>query len=246
MKIPFSTYDLFGYLASGFILIIATDYAADAHWLLHREKVPAPEAIFWTLLAYVLGHIVANVSSFCIEHLFVRKYLVSPEVTLFEPNFKSRWRWIFPIFYQAFPEGTRNRIAAAAAQRNFQFTPNRAFFFHCHAIVKHDKSTLERLSSFLNLYGFCRNISMAALLTIPILIWGACHKANPFTFRPADIDWANWGAIEGSKLRWALAALLIAVGMLYRYLKFFKHYTVEVYQSYAELSHTAQGGSTTP
>ena len=33
---------------------------------------------------------------------------------------------------------------------------------------------------------------------------------------------------------WAAAALAASVGLLYRYLKFFRHYSVEVYVSYAE------------
>lgn len=75
---------------------------------------------------------------------------------------------------------------------------------------------LDRLNAFLNLYGFSRNVSMAALLIVPMLIVGA------LTGDVAPRLWAASGA------------LVTAVAMFYRYLKFFRLYTVEVFVNYAE------------
>ena len=48
-------------------------------------------------------------------------------------------------------------------------------------------------------------------------------------------DWSVTGEFHWDRFYWALAALGVAVGMLYRYLKFFKHYTSEMFVSYSEL-----------
>jgi len=87
-------------------------------------------------------------------------------------------------------------------------------------------ATKERLASFLILYGFCRNISMALLLTAVVLLVATVYHLDfhsvSFTTASAACFW------------WFVAAVASAVGMFYRYLKFFKHYTEEVFRAYAE------------
>ncbi len=258
MTIPFSPYDFFGYLMAGFLLICSTEYAVGADWVLNRD-LKVSQAAFWLGLAYILGHIVANFSSYLIEHRFVRGFLRSPEVFLFEdapvapqkPPWRVRltsahwwlrffspvawWRWlfpvgwrrrVFPIFHQPFPPETRERVLKKAAEEGFD-KPGRALFFHCHATVKGDNATSERLNSFLSLYGFCRNVCMGALIAAPILLYGACRDLEVS-------DWEIKGTFHSDRFYWALAAFGVAAGMLFRYLKFFKHYTMEVFQTYAE------------
>lgn len=217
MKIPFSAYDFFGYLACGFLLLCAADYAFDGGWLL-KENIWTVYVVFYTGVAYVVGHIVAHLSSFFLEHKFLRGVLVSPEETLFdEEKRKGLWPCIFPIFYKAFPPETRKRVLEKA--KTFDIVkPGRGLFFHCHPIVLRENQVSERLNSFLNLYGFCRNTSMATLLAVPLLVFGMI--ANGF---------------DEGKMWWIVVAAVVAIGMFYRYLKFFKHYTEEVFRTYAEL-----------
>jgi hypothetical protein len=221
MNIPFSAYDFFGYLANGFLILCATEYALFGTSLAERDwKVGF--VVFYLVLAYIIGHIVANVSSYFLEHLIVREKLKSPEDTLFEPQPK-KWRsFFFPIFYRPFPAETQARVLDVAKKNGFD-KPGRGLFLHAHAVVKQDKVTLERLTSFLNLYGFCRNVSLGLIISAIILWIGAL------------IDVRRWSEIDNYKLAWAGAAVVGAVGMFYRYLKFFKHYTTEVFVSYAEL-----------
>jgi hypothetical protein len=218
MKLPFSIYDFFGYLAAGFLLLCTADYAFDGGWLLKKEVWPA-YAIFWMVLAYIIGHIVAAVSSYWLEHKFLRGVLVSPEVTLFDQEKRvGFWPKLFPIFFDPFPEETRTRVLKKARADGFE-GPGRGLFLHCYAIVITRSHTLERLNTFLNVYGFCRNTSMAALLAIPILVAGMIAKG-----------------FDTTKLSWIFVAFGIAVGMFYRYLKFFKHFTEEVFQAYAVMT----------
>jgi hypothetical protein len=117
-----------------------------------------------------------------------------------------------------------DRAKAAGIDR-----PGRGLFFHCHAIVKRDKSTADRLSNFLNVYGFCRNASMASLIAAAMLLYAAMRH----------MDWKTAAGLQTDKLLWAGVAVIVAIGLFYRYLKFFKHYTEEVFRNYAEPAATA-------
>ncbi len=217
MKIPFSIYDFFGYLASGFLILCAADYAFDGEWLL-RKELWTVHVVFWTLLSYIIGHIIANISSFLFEYKFLREILISPEETLFDEQKRGGfWPCIFPIFYRPFPMETKRRVLEKAKAAGIE-RPGRGLFSHCLSIVMGQSHTLERLGTFLNLYGFSRNISMAALLAVPILIAGMIKTG-----------------FEANKLYWLIVGFVIFIGMFYRYLKFFKHYTEEVFRAYAEM-----------
>lgn len=60
---------------------------------------------------------------------------------------------------------------------------------------------------------------MTAFLLVPLFVYAGCHDRQ-------NIAW--------DKLSWATLAAVVSIGMLYRYLKFFRHYTMEVFQTYAE------------
>lgn len=221
MKIPFSVYDFFAYLATGFIVLSAADYAFGLGWL-QKEKLPPGMIVFLTLGAYVLGHLVANLSSYFLEHRFLRGVLKSPEETLFNET-KGGWALLFPIFFKPFPAETQKRVLDRAVAAGI-IRPGRGLFFHCHSIVKRDKSTADRLGNFLNTYGFCRNASMASLIAAAILLCAAVRH----------MEWKTAEGLETDKLVWAAVAIIVAIGLFYRYLKFFKHYTEEVFRDYAE------------
>ena len=207
--IPFSIYDFFGYLAAGFAVLAAADHAFDGGWLL-REDLSLVFGIFWIAVAYVLGHIVASFSSFLLEWNIARERLGPPEEVLFRKDAGTRWAWLFPGYFRPLPEKIRERVLERAKEKAGIDEPGRALFLHCHSVVKREQALLGRLNSFLNLYGFCRNVSAASLLVVPLLL-------------------------AGGKPWWALASAALAFGMFHRYLKFFKHYTVEVFVSYAEV-----------
>jgi len=218
-KIPFSVYDFFGYLATGFLMLVVAAYATGRDAML-REPPTLVMGFFWIVAAYVLGHIVAHIASAFLEETVLRRGLGSPEEHLLAAKKVGLRARIFPGNFRPFPAATQQRVLKKA-QHHGVTASDRSFFFHCHPLVKRDQATLERLNSFLNLYGFSRNFCMALVLTIPLLLYGA---------------W--WGSDSGFRrgpLLWAIVALVAAIGMFYRYLKFFRHYTVEVFTTYAEL-----------
>jgi hypothetical protein len=223
MKIPFSVYDFFGYLFSGFTVLAALDFATGGGWLF-AESIPPGLAIVFMLGAYVVGHAVSHLASVLIEHGFVRRVLRSPEEHLLATSrSSSRWRWIFPGNFLPLPAETRTRVLARAAAAGAGSEP-RALFFHCHACVKSDEVTLARLNTFLNLYGFCRNLAMAVLLSGFVLMGSAFLRAT-------------WFLSPESRPLLLIGALCLPMSyvLLLRYLKFFRHYTLEVFLSYAEV-----------
>jgi hypothetical protein len=221
MKIPFSVYDFFGYLAVGFLVLVSLDYSSGGGWLL-KDTIAPIYVLLWVVIAYIVGHIVAHIASSLLEHLFLRKFLGSPEEHLFGDSTRTWKTKLFPATFKPFPKATQERILARAVECRAPKS-GRALFFHCHAIVKHQAVTRDRMNIFLALYGFCRNTSMASTLAACSLI--VSHILFPST-APDLIPWLP-------------ATLVVAVGMLYRYLKFFRHYTTEVFVSYADASPAA-------
>ncbi len=87
------------------------------------------------------------------------------------------------------------------------------------AAVRSDALTYTRLSTFLNLYGFCRNVSLASLVAAVALAAGSL-AGTAYTGTLIAPGW------------WALGAFVIALGLFYRYLKFYRLYACEVLAAY--------------
>jgi hypothetical protein len=218
-KIPFSVYDFFGYLAAGFLLLVGLVAAFAGNDLLERN----PSLIISILLvvvAYITGHVIANVSGFLIESKLVADVLGRPTKNLFGVGQKPFQR-LLPGYYRPLPAETQRRVLDRAHAKAGISAADEGLFSHCHALVKNLPVALERLNTFLNLYGFCRNVSMALLIVAPALTLGIVLSS------------AKTGQIGPGW--WAAAALGAAVGMFYRYLKFFRQYSVELFTTYAEL-----------
>ena len=208
MKVFFSAYDFFAYLAAGFVVIAAVDYAFCYEWIV-GQNLKFSDGILVVVVAYVLGHLVAQFSSMIFERGLVLKLLKPPDVLLLSPVKKRWWNWLFSSYFAPLPEETIVRVNRKAQENGIE-TVGRGFFLHCHTHAKTCQKTAERLSTFLNQYGFCRNLSLALLVAAVTLAtvkhWEVCA-----------------------------AALIAAIAMLYRYLKFFRHYTKEVYLTYSEM-----------
>lgn len=220
-KIPFSIYDFFGYLASGFILLVTANYTYGGASFL-AGQVSIMLALFLVIAAYILGHIIANISAFLLEEKFVKGVLKEPSINLFCREPKSNWRKIFPGFYKPLPEGTCTRIISKTTEKAGFEKPGQAVFYHCFQIAKSNEKTLTRLNTFLNLYGFSRNVSMSLFLCSLVLLSGWLYNRYTNSQQNPALLW------------WSIVSILASIGMLYRYLKFFRHYSVEVFTSYAE------------
>ncbi|GAA4422347.1 hypothetical protein GCM10023155_05800 [Bremerella cremea] len=191
---------------------------------MQAEKVPPGVIIFLVVASYILGHLVAHLASFLTEHVLLRGCLGSPEEHIFKEKAEGWRAYILTNFFKPFPPETRKRVLEKARGEGIG-GPGRGLFYHCFATVKRDKSTSERLASFLTVYGFCRNVSMACLLAGGVLLFAGL----------VDVNWKTLTGLHTGKLWWALGAFIVAIGLFLRYLKYFRHYTDEVFRDYAVL-----------
>lgn len=216
-QLPFSVYDFFGYLSAGFLLM-----AAIAAGFVGQQPFEAEPNLIAVLLlvvvAYATGHVLANLAGFFLEALLLDELIGRPTERLFAEE-SGRLARIFPGYFRPLPPETRCRVLEKAAAAGIT-ERGQALFYHCHALVKKEVVPNERLSTFINLYGFCRNCCLALLIAVPVLAVGIA------------LGTAETGAIPPGW--WLAAAGVGVVGLFYRYLKFFRLYAVEVFVSYAE------------
>ena len=213
--IPFSDYDYFGYLSCGSIAVAVVDFLHGGK-LLEREKIGAPEGIFLVFVAYILGQLLAGPSQWFLERTVVDRWLRRPSVILFREPRRSLGRLLFPGYFAPLPKSVQQRIRAKAKANGVHET-GEPLFVEAFSRVKGSEASLARLDTFRNLYGFCRNVSFTCLIAaITISIWVQAYG-------------------DRAKLEWAAAALVVSVGMFYRYLKFFQQYSRELFMSYLGL-----------
>ncbi len=85
--------------------------------------------------------------------------------------------------------------------------------------ILQDQKLMEKLSSFLNKYGFNRNLSFSALLV------GIGCLGKVFLFPGSNPE----------LIRYGITALVAAFLLFYRYLKFFRQYSYEMFNFYGGL-----------
>lgn len=214
-KIPFTSYDFWAYLSAGCLLLFAVDQALGTS-LLTRQTWTVIQAVVAITCAYTVGHLIASMSSLLFERLLVGKLLGYPRNVLFGQP--PAWKWIrrlIPGYFVPLPEATQK----AALEKGGKFgvaTPGDALFWSAYAHARATPAVMSRLENFLNQYGFCRNAAFVALLDAAILYWSYLQPGGPH-----------------NHLIWARIALLVGLGMTLRYLKFLRHYALELFTAFA-------------
>ena len=75
--LPFVAYDFFGYLASGFLFLVAVDHVAGTRQLSTRDA-PVLLTLLGLLVTYITGQLLANLSAFVLERGVVQGLLGDP------------------------------------------------------------------------------------------------------------------------------------------------------------------------
>lgn len=214
-KIPFTSYDFWAYLSAGFLLLFVADQVAGTS-LLARDSWTIVQGVVAAASAYAVGQLVASTSSLVLERLLVGKVLGFPRNVVFGRANAPHWvRACMPGYFAALPDETKKRALEKAAAEGVT-GPGEAMFWVAYGRARADSVVIGRLANFLNLYGFCRNTALVAFVDAALLYWSYRWNRGPETH-----------------LHWSWAATAIGVGMTFRYLKFFRHYAVEVFTSYA-------------
>jgi hypothetical protein len=221
-NLPLTVYEFLVYIGTGALLLAITSLAWGYAWI-PAGAVAIPTAALWIISAYVTGHVVAHLSGYLIEDQLVRRWfdpVAAP--ALWRDAVATGWERCFPSFFRPLPTETRQRVTAEATRRN-ACTTGRALFLHCFATVKKDAVAFGRMTAFINQYGFCRSVSLIGLLAAVLLATRPLVTTVPLA---PNYTGVNAAAIIGS--------LVVAIIMFYRYLKFYRLYSHEVFTTYAE------------
>lgn len=215
-KLPFDPYDFFGYLASGLLIIVGMDLVLGFPHVLGCD-FKLIESGLLIIAIYVTGQIIATPAKALLEDTVVGKVLKRPNVNLFQEK-KPRIRgFLFPGFYQPLPEQTRMKLLRKAREEGVTKT-GEDLFLHVryNPVVLQDQKLMEKLSSFLNKYGFNRNLSFSALIV------GAAMLIKAFFVCGSNPEIIKYG----------ISSLVVAVLLFYRYLKFFRQNSYEMFNFY--------------
>lgn len=216
-RIPFDPYDFFGYLASGLLVVVGMDRVLGFPQIIGQDLKVVDMALL-LLGVYIAGHLIATPAKALLEDFVVDKLLGRPNVNLFRK--KSPWiRWfLFPGFYKPLPEAIQVKVLAKAEGEGVSGT-GESLFLHVHydARIVSNEKLMAKLDSFLNKYGFARNLAFtSAAVAIALL---TKYQLDP----------------DPEFLRYGWTALVGAVLLFYRYLKFFRQYSYEMFNTYAGL-----------
>ena len=105
-KIPFSVYDFFGYLASGFLFLVSVDFAFGLGWL-PSENIPMSLGFIFLIVCYITGHTLSLISKLVFETGILKKTSNLPENILLKKNFQKR-KWMIPFPEYFIPLPPRN------------------------------------------------------------------------------------------------------------------------------------------
>lgn len=212
---PFDPYDFFGYLATGLLILVGLEHAIGVPEIIGKDLKPLELSVV-VLASYIVGQMTATPAKALLEDFLVAALLKKPSVNLMRAK-KSGLRFFFPDYFHPLPADIRDRILARARTEGLTDLGGEALFLHIRFrdYVRTDSSLMSRLGIFLNKYGFNRNLCFA------LLAFGAATLSTT----PFD---------TGSETtRYALLAVAGGVALFYRYLKFLRQYSYELFNSYA-------------
>jgi hypothetical protein len=214
-KVPFVAYDFWAYLSAGFLLLFGFDSFAGTR-LVTRDTWTVVQTVLAVSVAYAVGQLVASASSVLFERLLVGKALGYPRLTLFGQSQARRWvRRLLPTYFDELPAETRAKVLEKAKAEGIT-APGESLFLLAFAKARETPAVMSRLDNFLNMHGFARNIALVALVDAALFYWSYMQPKGP-----------------PDHLLYSRLALGVGVGMLYRYLKFFRLYAHEVFTSFA-------------
>lgn len=216
---PFTDYDFYGYLASGFVLLFAADYVLVEETLMLRQDWAFVEIVLVVSVAYFVGQMIASPSSLLLEHWLARRVLQSP-LSLMLSAPPTRWieRFVGCCLvgrnYQPLPESTRSRISEKTAIADLGNDPE-AVFAPAFVVARKNEDTCRRLDEFRNQYGLNRNMAFAVLCVAALFLGDS--------------------AIGGDRQSYLFSglSLVFAVGLFVRFLKFYSSYAAEVLRTFA-------------
>lgn len=197
------------------MLLFAVDQSVGTR-ILMTENWTVVQGVIATSIAYVAGQLVASASSWLYEKQLVGKLLGHPRDILFgNATAWSGIQKILPSYFIPLPAETQKSVLDKADSFGLN-GPSEAIFWRAHVYGRAIPAVAARLDNFLNLYGFCRNTALVGLIDATLLYWSYLQPMSP-----------------PEHLLWARISLAVSLGMTLRYLKFYRHFALEIFTSWA-------------
>jgi len=217
-KVPFDVYDFFGYLASGLLILLSMEMVLGFPHVLGQDLTVVDTAAL-ILGAYVAGQCVAAPARLVLEDGLVDKVLKRPSVNLFRNKRPLVRRVLAPGYYQQLPEDRRKKVGDRAKDEGVQGTGEELFLHVRYSDeIRGNPTAMGRLDNFLAKYGFARNLGFTALLV------GTAMLADSLLTDGPNPELSQYG----------VTALVAGLFLVNRYLKFFRQYSYEMFNTYAK------------
>ena len=203
-------YDLFGYLLPGCLILAAVGkFTRLGHEIFAGRWTSgkAHEVALLLGLAYILGHLVAAMSSWTLEKRILREVLGYPTARMFPlgPGRPSTWwrnawqgflRFLFPGYFRSYTVHFRGEVDRRfKATFNFEGDDDHdRFWVIWEWVALNHPVAHRRATHFLDLYGFSRNTSFACLMVASLALF-------PGALCPVAMVWWLTG--------WLFAALVL-------------------------------------
>jgi hypothetical protein len=230
-KLTLGTYETFAYLIAGLAILLAAEQAFGFPQVLGASlKITDVAALVLFMSAYIVGHLNAMISRALLEDLLVHRLLRPPSANLVEPKIATAFRFVFPAYYRPLTSATQERLLRRAREQGVTTIGEPLFeLVRFSPEIRDNRQVMERITAFLNHYGFSRNMASAAAIAAAILVAGLWLQRE----RGPEYD------------LYIVISVVVFVGMIYRYLKFFRQYSYEIFNCYA-VSGAAKAKSSPP
>ena len=176
----------------------------------------------------------AGPAKFLFEDLIVHRALGSPTKNLLNPRPRRLLNFFFPGFYKPLPSVTRVRLAAKIKVLQLDGTDTEGVFLTIRYApeVRASKSLIAKIDGFRDMYGFNRNVSFSLLFAAVCFTIAAYVKGSHLLIHSLMAMIKSSPRLMFQYINFKYAGALL----FYRYLKFFRQYSYELFNSYACMS----------
>jgi hypothetical protein len=125
---PFTDYDFWAYISCGFVFLFALDHVLQTA-IFQRSTWTLVEGLIAVAAAYVVGHLLAGLSSALLERRSANEHVGKPSAILLGEVGRGRWlQYLYPEFYEPLPKATIDKILAKGRSEGIT-EPGEALFW---------------------------------------------------------------------------------------------------------------------
>lgn len=202
-KFPFTSYDFYAYLTSGAFLVAGLHIALDLNHFSNYKDFGFIQIAGLVATSYTVGHIVGQISSIILEALITHNVFGNPFEHLIV-NGKEKPSSLFVAKWLNIGE-----LKPITGLTKISDTDSGARKASAFKAALDSEGSRERLSAFLNLYGYARNTSLVCFLV-------------------GLVGLINCGDLTTSRAILFAGIFSIGILMYFRYLKFYAAHAREI------------------